>query len=102
MQLLSSRKGSVTGGWGSPTGMYQAIYEKNEDIPPVKDPALTRGSVSASIDSHNHIEYYTSHILEDKGRGSENPDENSSSIQRTSYRQIQDATPQACDLLCKI
>ncbi|XP_041071021.1 deleted in malignant brain tumors 1 protein-like [Carcharodon carcharias] len=81
MQRQSSRKGSVTGGWGSPTAMYQAIYEEIQDIPPVKDPALTRGSVSASIDSHNHIEYYTSHILDDQGRGSENPDENSSSVQ---------------------
>ncbi|XP_041072384.1 deleted in malignant brain tumors 1 protein-like [Carcharodon carcharias] len=45
MQRQSSRKGSVTGGWGSPTAMSQAIYEEIQDIPPVKDPALTRGSV---------------------------------------------------------
>ncbi|XP_078415454.1 uncharacterized protein LOC144691325 isoform X1 [Cetorhinus maximus] len=73
--------GYVTGSWDSPIDLYQAIYEEIENIPPVKDPALTRGSVSASIDSLNHIEYYTSHILDFKSLGSQNPDENSSSNQ---------------------
>ncbi|XP_078415455.1 uncharacterized protein LOC144691325 isoform X2 [Cetorhinus maximus] len=81
MRRQSSRKGYVTGSWDSPIDLYQAIYEEIENIPPVKDPALTRGSVSASIDSLNHIEYYTSHILDFKSLGSQNPDENSSSNQ---------------------
>ncbi|XP_041070322.1 deleted in malignant brain tumors 1 protein-like isoform X4 [Carcharodon carcharias] len=73
--------GFATGIWGSPIDLYQAIYEEIENIPPVKDPALTRGSVSASIVSLNDIEYYTSHTLDFKSLGSPNPDENSSSIQ---------------------
>ncbi|XP_078390255.1 scavenger receptor cysteine-rich type 1 protein M130-like [Cetorhinus maximus] len=71
--------GYVTGGMRSPIDLNQAIYEEIEDIPPVKNPAPTRDSVSASIDSLNDIEYYTSHILDDKGPGSENVDESSSS-----------------------
>ncbi|XP_041070323.1 scavenger receptor cysteine-rich type 1 protein M130-like isoform X5 [Carcharodon carcharias] len=81
MRRQSSRKGFATGIWGSPIDLYQAIYEEIENIPPVKDPALTRGSVSASIVSLNDIEYYTSHTLDFKSLGSPNPDENSSSIQ---------------------
>lgn len=39
-----SPSGFATGIWGSPTDLYQAIYEEIENIPPVKDPALTHGS----------------------------------------------------------
>ncbi|XP_078415462.1 scavenger receptor cysteine-rich type 1 protein M130-like [Cetorhinus maximus] len=42
--------GYVTGSWGTPIDLYQAIYEEIEDIPPVKDPALTRGSALRDYD----------------------------------------------------
>ncbi|XP_041066873.1 deleted in malignant brain tumors 1 protein-like [Carcharodon carcharias] len=43
MRRQSSRKGSATGGWGLLMGLHEAIYEKIQDIPSVRDPARTRG-----------------------------------------------------------
>uniref|UniRef100_UPI00398E94B1 scavenger receptor cysteine-rich domain-containing protein DMBT1-like n=1 Tax=Pristiophorus japonicus TaxID=55135 RepID=UPI00398E94B1 len=77
----SPRRGAVTGGRSSPVGLYQAIYEEIENIPPSKDSAQTQGSVSGSINSLNQIEYYTSDLWGDTDAGSENPEGISSSIQ---------------------
>ncbi|XP_078057505.1 scavenger receptor cysteine-rich domain-containing protein DMBT1-like [Mustelus asterias] len=46
------RKDDAMDSWDSPIGLYQAIYEEIEIIPPV----------SASTESLDQIEYYTSHM----------------------------------------
>ncbi|XP_072338925.1 scavenger receptor cysteine-rich domain-containing protein DMBT1-like [Scyliorhinus torazame] len=81
MRFKLKRKAAVRGGRGSAAGLYQAIYEEIENIPPGKYSAQTHGSVSASIDSLNQIEYYTSHSLGDMDPGSDDPDGNSCSVQ---------------------
>ncbi|XP_048475013.1 deleted in malignant brain tumors 1 protein-like [Rhincodon typus] len=81
MQRKLRVKDLYTVGKGSSLGLYQGIYEEIENIPPGKmmhqelEPVI-----AASIDSLNHIEYYTSDNLIDNNRGSENPEVNSNSI----------------------
>ncbi|XP_038644281.1 deleted in malignant brain tumors 1 protein-like, partial [Scyliorhinus canicula] len=64
--------GVVTGDWVSPVALEPAIYEEIDNIPPGKESIHTRASDSASIDSLNQIEYYTSHSLGDTDSESEN------------------------------
>ncbi|XP_067909644.1 uncharacterized protein [Heterodontus francisci] len=73
-------KSSVTGGKGSPAGLYHAIYEEIENIPPGKDSYQIRRSATDSIESLNQIEYYTSYSLGDTDPGSEYPEGNISRI----------------------
>ncbi|XP_059497839.1 deleted in malignant brain tumors 1 protein-like [Stegostoma tigrinum] len=81
MQRKSQMKDLYTVGKASSLGLYQGIYEEIENIPPGKVMLQELEPVtSASINSLNHIEYYTSHNLIDNNRGSENPEVNSNSI----------------------
>ncbi|XP_067856973.1 deleted in malignant brain tumors 1 protein-like [Heptranchias perlo] len=95
IQRKSTRRGAVTRGRGSPAGLYQAIYEEIENIPPGEDSTQLRGSVSSSIDSLNNIEYYTSLGVNDPG--SEDYEGISSSDQGSVPGDYDDVEPGAID-----
>ncbi|XP_041066119.1 antigen WC1.1-like [Carcharodon carcharias] len=80
-QRKLKRKGTVTRNWGSPAGLYQGIYEEIDHITSGKNLTLAAGSVYASIDSLNQMDYFTSRSLGDTDPGSENPEENYSKVQ---------------------
>ncbi|XP_072411945.1 scavenger receptor cysteine-rich domain-containing protein DMBT1-like [Chiloscyllium punctatum] len=72
MQRKFQMKEFYTVGRGSSLGLYQGIYEEIENIPTGKRVDQKHGAViSASVDSLNHIEYYTSHGLSGNHPGSE-------------------------------
>ncbi|XP_059497835.1 scavenger receptor cysteine-rich type 1 protein M130-like [Stegostoma tigrinum] len=81
MRRKLQMKGLCTGNRDSSLGLYQGIYEEIENIPSGKKTDHEYGPViSASIDSLNRVEYYTSDSLSDNNLGSENPEVISNSI----------------------
>ncbi|XP_078056747.1 scavenger receptor cysteine-rich domain-containing protein DMBT1-like isoform X3 [Mustelus asterias] len=97
MQRRSSINESAAASWDPPSVLYQAIYEEIDNIPPAKLYTQSRASVSSTIDSFNHVEYYTSHSLGDTDPGSEYPEVESSSCQVPALSDYDDAEAETID-----
>ncbi|XP_078056836.1 scavenger receptor cysteine-rich domain-containing protein DMBT1-like isoform X1 [Mustelus asterias] len=97
MQRRSSINEPVAASWDPPSVLYQAIYEEIDNIPPAKLYTQSRASVSSTIDSFNHVEYYTSHSLGDTDPALEYPEVESSSIQVPALSDYDDAEAETID-----
>ncbi|XP_059497838.1 deleted in malignant brain tumors 1 protein-like [Stegostoma tigrinum] len=80
MQRKLRMKDRYAAATGSSLGLYQGIYEEIEDIPLGAKSVQKHGIYflvhrnSASVDSHNGIEYYTKHTVSDHNPESPNPE----------------------------